>query len=1310
MSRQGSTLVIKPLARLVVCVVFSSLTPAHGQSTEPIGHWRLDAGSGDVTSDASGQGHDGTIEGAKWVEAAEGHALGFDGEDDRVVFEEKEFPLTEAVTLSAWLRPDRVPERHAGVAGKDFARFAMSFYRNRRVYWFIYAGSNKVSAPIALERWSHVAGTFDGRTLRLYVNGEPVAKAESQSPRFDPGGRFMIGRFVSRPEYPSVTTFPGRIDEVRLYETALSGEAIAGLYERERAGYEREAMAMSTQWEASPGSVRREAAPVGLAGGGQGGETTVEHARGYEVESRNDGGAVLRVRGLPPSERKMRWRRALREDETRGTSWFMLRYRAEGLRRSMHPYPIVRLEGSGDGVTALDCTQVINDGLEHVVVGLIPDGQALRRVTAELSTTGHEAYLDLIEIRLIDDLPPFVRQGDADGSPFRLYDLSPRDDVPLAGAIRRLIESHGTITDPFASFPGPVEGVIRPEHDNSINEQRLELFGTEIERKHVLPVSRSDTIDVAVNAGVSEVLLLLLTEAPPTSGHYMMPTTPLRLSDIEAFAVELVYNDGRRDWAFPYSIADEGYVIGRGLGVYAVAADPSRTLAEVRLHNRWWGINVGLAGFAVNRSDEREYPHLVAEPPPRRVAVADLADPAPPSIEREGRTVRLRAGGVDMNVDLSDGLGLTSLTGAGDPIHPASGLEIEHEGRVYTGLDFDVQDVRVDERELTVDLRSRIDGLPIDVNLTIAAEDDEAVFDGSVVNRGDAPLSLAFRAPVIRGLVIGGLEDTWLFFPKYRNELSNRHGTHISPNQSAFPLQFFDVFNPELGRGVAMQTRNLSHAPLRYRLAKSDAGVTASIEYPRENYVIGPGDTMELVETTVAAHPGGWREALDRYQQWRATWYEYRQAEERDWFDRTFLLRTIYLGENSAQRIVKAPPWYTGEPGRFRVEEALEAIERYWGTRPDMVHAAAWFSNERGERWSWGDYEYTDFAVGGLPSFRELLGTLEREHGVHTSLYTLSDRASKGSRVGAKLAERAIRRKADGSPVETDYAWYMDPANPLWRDYYVQTLDRIVSDTGVDSIYLDVFSFKDGHRSYNLRDGYRAPTWPNRATHNMIKQARQTLPSDVPMWSEYPLDDVASQYHDGNIAYYYLTLHGHFTASHDVRERARRVAEPYLNVYRFALPHLKQFCFPVGIEGDRNPSRLRMIFFNGEALYDSTFRLYADRLRRWIGRGVEVQREYADCFSSRDVTMLTPTRRHGVYANRFDGDGRTAWTLYNGRFRTIRGELLAIAHVEGATYHDAWRDEPLDPRIEHGKAYIELTLDPQACGAVVQHRPASERP
>ncbi len=254
-------------------------------------------------------------------------------------------------------------------------------------------------------------------------------------------------------------------------------------------------------------------------------------------------------------------------------------------------------------------------------------------------------------------------------------------------------------------------------------------------------------------------------------------------------------------------------------------------------------------------------------------------------------------------------------------------------------------------------------------------------------------------------------------------------------------------------------------------------------------------------------------------------------------------------------------------------------------------------------------------------------------------------------------------------------------------------------------MYMDVYSFYRGHVCWSADHGHRVPTWPNEMIYNLAKRVRDALPADVPVWTEYPFDDVSSQFYDGCIAYYYLTLHSLFADSHGVSEQAPKFSDPARNVYRFALPHIKQFCFPVGNEHVLNcVNRLKFIFFNGEAIFDSTWRLFDERTRAMLANGITIQRKYIDCFTSHDIEMHVPTLRRHVYANRFSSGGQNIWTLYNGFYTTVRGPILSIKHKEGARYRDAWNDRELKPRIENGKAIIELQLHPQALGCVVQER------
>ena len=78
---------------------------------------------------------------------------------------------------------------------------------------------NDVSAPAALplNTWSHLAATYDGAILRLYVNGAQVSSQARTGPIVTSSGALRIGGDTVWGEY-----FRGVIDEVRVYSRALT--------------------------------------------------------------------------------------------------------------------------------------------------------------------------------------------------------------------------------------------------------------------------------------------------------------------------------------------------------------------------------------------------------------------------------------------------------------------------------------------------------------------------------------------------------------------------------------------------------------------------------------------------------------------------------------------------------------------------------------------------------------------------------------------------------------------------------------------------------------------------------------------------------------------------------------------------------------------------------------------------------------------------------------------------------------------------------------------------------------------------------
>ena len=89
-------------------------------------------------------------------------------------------------------------------------------------------GVNSIRA-IPIDTWTHVAFSYDGNYLKLYLNGVLDAVSKEVSGTINPAGtNLAIGNNLSK-----TRGFKGIIDEVRIYNRALNAAEIKRLYESE---------------------------------------------------------------------------------------------------------------------------------------------------------------------------------------------------------------------------------------------------------------------------------------------------------------------------------------------------------------------------------------------------------------------------------------------------------------------------------------------------------------------------------------------------------------------------------------------------------------------------------------------------------------------------------------------------------------------------------------------------------------------------------------------------------------------------------------------------------------------------------------------------------------------------------------------------------------------------------------------------------------------------------------------------------------------------------------------------------------------
>ena len=203
---------------------------------QPVAYYPLDEEWGTVAHDVL-RGHDGVVAGPLWTSGVlDSSGLYFGAEEEgSVVVEDDEDFRVEDLSAEAWVQPEAVLEGAPVIAklggeGHGFALVVGGEVPGRPAAYEFSGGEPTVIAegPETLPQgeWSHLVMTSDGEHLKLYINGELVASEATSSHKLG-GGDLEIGGSA---ELGEKAFFVGRIDEVALFDRALSAEEIeAGL-------------------------------------------------------------------------------------------------------------------------------------------------------------------------------------------------------------------------------------------------------------------------------------------------------------------------------------------------------------------------------------------------------------------------------------------------------------------------------------------------------------------------------------------------------------------------------------------------------------------------------------------------------------------------------------------------------------------------------------------------------------------------------------------------------------------------------------------------------------------------------------------------------------------------------------------------------------------------------------------------------------------------------------------------------------------------------------------------------------------------
>jgi prepilin-type N-terminal cleavage/methylation domain-containing protein len=199
-----------------------------------VGYWSFDEGSGTIAKDYSGNGNDGTIYGgATWTTGKVGGALSFDGVNDFVnVPDATMLRIPGDITIVFWMKKNLEATDWQRIVGKG-----NSTYRNygvweeagtgKKILFQQYGGGCNFfsNGTVELSQWYFIASVRQNSTAgKIFINDQIAQASCSSGSTYTSSDPLTIG-------YAGFHTyFPGLIDEVRIYNRALSDSEIKALY------------------------------------------------------------------------------------------------------------------------------------------------------------------------------------------------------------------------------------------------------------------------------------------------------------------------------------------------------------------------------------------------------------------------------------------------------------------------------------------------------------------------------------------------------------------------------------------------------------------------------------------------------------------------------------------------------------------------------------------------------------------------------------------------------------------------------------------------------------------------------------------------------------------------------------------------------------------------------------------------------------------------------------------------------------------------------------------------------------------------
>lgn len=201
--------------------------------------WRLDENTGDQIHDSISD-NDGTKHNAQWTNGIDGSGLEFDGYGDYIeIPDDPLFQNTDQFTVSLWLNATDISSVKYIInkwrwTGGDYRSWYLAFEHLNLVWAASNNGQDNGRVKIEQSylqyenKWAHIAASYNGSNLNLYINGTLKTTAELNSV-YSTSQPLLIG-LGNDAVHNLDFCYKGTMDEIHYHNRALNESEITTLY------------------------------------------------------------------------------------------------------------------------------------------------------------------------------------------------------------------------------------------------------------------------------------------------------------------------------------------------------------------------------------------------------------------------------------------------------------------------------------------------------------------------------------------------------------------------------------------------------------------------------------------------------------------------------------------------------------------------------------------------------------------------------------------------------------------------------------------------------------------------------------------------------------------------------------------------------------------------------------------------------------------------------------------------------------------------------------------------------------------------